>query len=246
MQLSWRRRFSAPASLAPERRTAVEHLDRPDIDREEKALSYRDLERISRLPLQFGPLRRAVLRLAAGAADGEPLRLVELGAGTGWAGLRLAEALARRGREVHLLSTDAAPEHLPPPGRRGRVTVRSARLDAVRDPIPAADIAVANLLIHHLDREGAARLLAGMRGASRLGGVIFDLDRNRWAFHFLRAFFPLWAKSPITCADALISVQQAFRRDELIDLAREAGILHARARRYLGLRTLLWWEEAPG
>lgn len=246
MQISWRRRFSAPTSLAPERRNAVEHLDQPGIDPAEKARSYRDLETISRLPFQFGPLRRAVLRLAAKAApagSGGPIRIVELGAGTGWAGLRLADALAQRGHEVDLLSTDVAPEFLPAPDRRGRVTVRSARLDATRDAIPAAEITVANLVIHHLDHAGAARLLAGMRGASRLGGAVFDLDRNRWAFHFFRAFFPLWARSPITCADALISVQQAFRLDELMDLAREAGIQGARARRYLGLRTLLWWGE---
>jgi len=243
MQVSWRRRFYAPSSLAPERRRALEHLDRPDIDPAEKARSYRDLETVSRLPFQFAPLRRAVLRLAAkSGASRDPLRLVEIGAGTGWAGLRLAEALALRGHEVDLLSTDIRPEFLPAPGRRGdRITVRAARLDAVLDVIPAADITVTNLLIHHLDRADAARLLASMRGASRLGGAVFDLDRNRWAFQFFRAFFPLWARSPISCADSLISVQQAFRVDELVELAREAGIQSPRARRYVGLRTLLWW-----
>ena len=243
MHLHWRRRFSAPTSLAPERRRAVEHLDRADVEPAEKARSYRDLETVSRLPFQFAPLRRAVLRLAARAGSpAAPLRIVELGAGTGWAGLRLADALARRGHDVDLLSTDVAPEFLPAPGRRGRVTVRSARLDATRDPIPPAEITVSNLLIHHLDRADAVKLLAGMNGASRLGGAVFDLDRNGWAFQFFRAFFPLWARSPISCADSLISVQQAFRVDELVDIAREAGIQQPRARRYVKIRTLLWWD----
>jgi hypothetical protein len=250
MQLSWRKLFTAPTSLAPGRRTAVEHLDRPDIDPAEKARSHRDLERLSRLPFQFGPLRGAVLRLAERRAPPGhgPLRLVELGAGSGWAGLRLGAALARRGHDVDLLSTDVDPALLPAPGRRGRLAVRPARLDAVRDSIPEADITVANLLIHHLDRAGAVRLLAAMGAASRLGGAVFDLDRNAWAFHFLRVFFPLWALSPITCADALISVQQAFRPEELVEIAREAGIERPRIDRYLGLRMLLSWESSanPG
>jgi SAM-dependent methyltransferase len=186
-----------------------------------------------------------VLQLAAHAAISDPprpLRLVELGAGTGWAGLRLAAALTRRGRDVDLLSTDIAPDFLPQPGRRGRVMVRSARLDALTDPIPEADITIANLLIHHLERAHAVGLLERMRAASRRGGAVFDLDRNRWAFACFRVFFPLWARSPFTCADALISVQQAFRVGELADMAREAGIERPHLRRYVGLRTLLWWE----
>jgi hypothetical protein len=47
----------------------------------------------------------------------------------------------------------------------------------------------------------------------------------------------------VSCADSLISVQQAFRVEELLALARAAGIAAPRARRYLGLRTLVWWGK---
>jgi SAM-dependent methyltransferase len=230
----------------------LEHLDRPDIPDSEKRLGYADLETVSRLPFQLGPLARAVERIGRSAAaqtgaderDAEPLRLVELGAGTGRIGLRIAERLARAGRRVELLSTDISPAMLPAP-RDGPVVVRAARLDAVSDPLPAADVIFANLLIHHLSDPDAASLLRKMRESARLGGAVFDLDRNPFAFHFLRLFFPLWARSPLSPADALISVQQAFRVEELRALADGAGIERPRLRRYLGLRTLLWWESVP-
>jgi hypothetical protein len=139
--------------------------------------------------------------------------------------------------------TDIRPELLPPPSRSGKVVVRTQKLDALSDPLPPHDICFANLLIHHLGWTEAHALLSRMREA-RLGAALFDLDRNFWAFHFLRLFFPLWVRSPVTVADALASVQQAFRPAELLTLAREAGIAKPRLRRVLFLRTLLWWETS--
>jgi len=247
VQLGFRKRFDAPRRLAPGRVPRREHLDRPDIADSEKRLSYADLETVSRMPFQLGPLERAVARLAARARKAPgPLRLVELGAGTGRIGLRIAERLARRGLEVELLSTDISRSMLPDARSGPGLVVRPVRLDVVSDPLPEADVIFTNLLIHHLSDSQAAALFRNMRRAARLGGAVFDLDRNAFAFHFLRLFFPVWSRSPISPADALISVQQAFRVEELRALAAEAGIETPHLRRYLGLRTLLWWETPRG
>ena len=243
MQLAFRKRFHAPRRLAPGRVPCREHLDRTDIPDFEKRLGYADLETVSRMPFQLGPLERAVARIAtSGREEPGPLRLLELGAGTGRIGLRIAERLARGGRTVELLSTDISAGMLPQARSGPDLVVRPARLDVVSDPLPEADVIFTNLLIHHLSASDAAALLRNMRRTARLGGAVFDLDRNAFAFHFLRVFFPLWARSPISPADALISVQQAFRVEELRALAMEAGIERPHLRRYLGLRTLLWWE----
>ncbi|MBI4603190.1 MAG: hypothetical protein HY721_14620 [Planctomycetes bacterium] len=251
MQLAWRRKVPGPRRFSPERLRALEHLDRPDLDPEERRRSYADLDTIARLPGQSGPLWRAVRRLARrhqASRGGPPLRLLELGAGTGALGLRLAARLAARGARVELVLTDLRAEQLPPGGESGRLKVVPRRLDALRDAFPETDIAFANLLIHHFAGEEARALLERMRGAARLGGAVYDLDRNAFAFRFVGWTFPLWVRSPVTASDALASVQQAFRTDELLRLARDAGIEAPRARRIMGLRNLLWWEaraEAP-
>jgi SAM-dependent methyltransferase len=237
--------YDAPGRFRPERIRAVEHLDRPGVDAGEKARSHGDLERIARLPFGHGPLARAVVGIArTGGRGPEPLRLLELGAGTGSVGLRIARRAARAGWRVHLTLTDIDTSHLPAPGRLGGVEVDCRRLDVLEDDLPTADVVFANLLIHHLDDAGAGELLARMRRAGRLGGAVYDLVRGRWAFELLRAFFPLWARSPITVADSLISVQQAFRPEELLRLARGAGIERPRLRTIMGVRSLLHWRSA--
>ncbi|HVR75655.1 MAG TPA: hypothetical protein VMT52_15075 [Planctomycetota bacterium] len=243
--MAQKRDYAHPRRFRRERIPALEHLDRLDIDPVERSLSYADLDRIGRLPGQFRPLWRAVRRIGRLQGPGrETLRLLEVGAGTGAVGLRLARGLARDGHAVELYSTDLRPDDLPAAGSANGVTVIPLRLHALEDPLPESDIAVANLLIHHLDDSGAVQLLTRLAASSRLGGAVFDLDRNPFAFHLLRLTLPLWARSPITVADALISVQQAFRPEELMDLAERAGIPSPRSSRHLGLRTLLWWVSS--
>ena len=247
MQIGWREKYQGPLRFYPERQGALEHLDRPHNERAEMERSYRDLEAISRLPGQFRPLRRAVERLVreASVQSGvtRRLELLELGAGTGLVGLRLAQALASSGRRVDLLSTDLRPDFLPAARETEPLVIRASKLDVLSDPIPEVDIIIANLLLHHFETKDAASVLSRMEKQSRLGGAVFDLDRNLFAFSFLRFFFPLWVRSPMTVADALFSVQQAFRTNELLDLAIRAGIKNPRIRRHLWIRNLLWWHR---
>ncbi len=236
--------YEAPKLLQPERIRSIEHLDRPETDPSEKTASYADLERISRLPFQFGTLWRAVRRLATlQEGDQRPLRLLELGSGTGAVGLRLARRLSREIGPVDICLTDIQTTSLPPRTQEAGVRVDSRRIDVLHDAFPPSDIVFSNLLIHHFDDADALQVLRKMHGSSRLGGVVYDLDRNRWAFKLLKAFFPLWARSPITVADSLLSVQQAFRREELLDLARRAGMVNSRTRSIFRVRLLLEWRS---
>jgi hypothetical protein len=137
-------------------------------------------------------------------------------------------------------------DFLPPAGEQDGVSIEPLRVDALYDPLPRADVGVANLLVHHFDDADVVQLLARLHAACRLGGAVFDLERNAWAFGVVRWLFPLWVRSPVTAADSLISVQQAFRPEELLRLAREAGIGNARVRSCLRIRLLLQWRsEGP-
>jgi SAM-dependent methyltransferase len=239
--------YAAPRSFSERRVRSAEHLDLPATDERERARSYHDLDRISRLPFQFGPLWRIVRRLAGREAPpGSPIRLLELGAGTGAVGLRIARRLAARGRRVELLSSDIRTEQLPPPREGPELRIVPLRIDLLTDELPSADVILANLVVHHFDDRDVREILRRLAAAATLGAVVYDLERSRRAFHLFRWFFPLWAKSPVTVADSLLSVQQAFRAEELMAIAREAGVKVPRVRRYFGLRILLWWEtERP-
>jgi hypothetical protein len=144
---------------------------------------------------------------------------------------------------VELLLTDLRPEVLPPEMDDGGVITRPQRVDVLHDPIPEGDILIANLFLHHLSDADATSVLARMRASGRLGGVVSDLVRSRWAFSLLRLFLPVFARSAVTVSDGLTSVQQAFSKDEMLAMARAAGIARPRYTEHIGVRSLLWWTE---
>lgn len=238
MQWGWRRHYPAPTRFVFERVPAIEYLDRPDLPEDQRSASYRDLEFLGSLPWQFEPLWQACLELvredrqrtAAAGLDERPREVLELGAGTGHLGRRLAARARAAGLPLTIRLTD----------RRAAPGVE--RLDWLVDPLPACDVACSNLVLHHFDRDDALAALRRMAGSARLGGVVYDLNRHPLAFQILRWTMPFVAASPLTVADALISVQQAFTPGELHDLAREAGIRDPQVTTHALFRNRLAWR----
>ncbi|HEX7879015.1 MAG TPA: hypothetical protein VF720_06365, partial [Candidatus Eisenbacteria bacterium] len=129
-----RRRYAAPEHFVARRVTAAEHLDDPGTPADDRAASYRDLERFETWPWQFGPFLAGVWQVL-GPVPPRAVSILEMGAGTGHTGRRIKAALAARGIEVTLHLTDRDP---------GVVAdthgVRVSRLDWLADPIPGADV----------------------------------------------------------------------------------------------------------
>jgi hypothetical protein len=238
MQWGWRRHYPAPTRFVLERVPAIEYLDRPDLPEDHRAASYRDLEFLGSLPWQFEPIWQACLELlregrrtaTAAGADDRPGELLELGAGTGFLGRKMASRARAAGIGLSIRLTD----------RRAAPGV--GRLDWLTDPLPECDVACANLVLHHFDGGDAVSALRRMAGSARLGGVVYDLNRHPLAFGILRWAMPLVAVSPLTVADALISVQQAFTPGELEALALEAGIRNPRVTTHALFRNRLTWR----
>ncbi|MDZ4805487.1 MAG: methyltransferase [Candidatus Eisenbacteria bacterium] len=235
-----RRRYAAPTRFTNRRLTSAEHLDDTTLSANDRAASYRDLERFDRWPFQYGPLEAGVLRLLRGAAV-RPVEILEVGAGTGHTGRRLAMSLRRRGIDVRLHLTDRCLEFLESTAGNDE---QVSRIDWLTDPLPAADIVVANLVLHHFETPVAVTALSRAARAARIGGVIYDLNRHAVVFHFLRLTLPLVATSPMTLADGLISVQQSFTPAELAELARAAGIVAPEVTTHGLLRNRLLWRSA--
>jgi SAM-dependent methyltransferase len=240
MQTGWRRLYPAPTRFVPGRVTGSEYLDDPRVPADDRDKSYADLDLIGRLPFQFTPLWNACRRLLTGrrarllepSRAGRPWRFLELGSGTGEIGRRLAERARRSSIPLQVTLTDRAP-----------ATARIVKLDWLEDHLPECDVACANLVLHHFSTDDAVRALARMNEAALVGGVVYDLNRTRFAFEALRWTIPLFARSPLTVADALVSVQQAFTRSELLDLARRAGIMKPHVTTHALMRLRLWWER---
>jgi hypothetical protein len=199
---------------APARVLEPEWLDElPAADRRARR-SRADLRRIN---LLMGNARLLARALAAHLPASGALRIADLGAGDGSVMLRVAQRLRRPGVEATLV--DRAPA-VPPSMIEGfshiqwrtRIAAEDI-LDFLSRPGPRFDAIVANLFLHHFERDRLDRLLALAAGRTPL---LVACEPRRASFA-LRASRLLWLLgcNDVTRHDAVVSVRAGFRGDEL-------------------------------
>jgi ubiquinone/menaquinone biosynthesis C-methylase UbiE len=187
------------------------------------AQSLADLRRYNRwlggrrvlLALLEGEVKRARL---------ETFSFLDVGAGSG----DLAAAVAQRFPGSRLVISDLKPYHLP----ANAAPSVAAAAAALPFPDASFDFVAASLLLHQLPDAEAIQVLAAFGRVARRAVLINDLERHWFPLAFLRLTSPLFARSPLTQHDALASVRQAFRPEELAALALAAGFHDIRVRRH--------------
>jgi SAM-dependent methyltransferase len=126
-------------------------------------------------------------------------------------GLLLMEIRAKLG--VAVIGVD-----LMPPRSRPRVTIVCA--DAVRDPLPAADVAIAVMMAHHLSAEELAGLIRNVGRVCRRF-LILDLVRH-WIPLLLFRTFLAPIVNPVNAHDGVRSLERAFTPCELRRVVEDA------------------------
>jgi SAM-dependent methyltransferase len=168
------------------------------------ARAYRDLTRLHRFLGHTPALIRAIRR------DPLPVRRVlDIGCAHGAV---LAEIRKRLGVEV--IGADLRPP--------ADALVPVVAVDAVRDRLPDADIAISICLAHHLsDAELAALIRNAGRSCRRF--ILVDLVRHWLPLTLFRVFVTPFF-SPVAVADGMASVRRAYTPGEFAQVARETGV----------------------
>jgi SAM-dependent methyltransferase len=182
-------------------------------------LNLKDLARINRY---FGGYRILKNLIGQFARTGESFSVLDVGAASG----DMGRALREKYPHAAVTSLDYRGYHLAEAAEPKVVG------DAFRLPFAdrSFDIVFCSLFLHHFRDEDVVNLLAGFRRVARRAVCAIDLDRGPFAYHFLPATHWLFRWHWITLHDGPISVGAAFKREELLRLARQAGLLHARVR----------------
>ena len=219
-----------------ERRTdAVELLDGPLDDPSALAANLRDLRRVNRW---LGGVDLSAAAIDALAAHRLELSLLDVGTGGADIPMALLERARQRGRRLSVVSIDSRPEVLAAAVRATPAIAGAAGLElhvgdggSLPYPDRSFDVAHSSLLFHHLPVDAAVLFLREMARVTRLGVVVNDLQRGRpgWVGAWLLAH--LLTGNRYTRHDAPLSVQRAYRADEMADLLRAAGLSPVRTLR---------------
>ena len=104
--------------------------------------------------------------------------------------------------------------------------------DALHLPFAARsfDFVFCSLFLHHFQNEAVVGLLREFAAMAKRAVLAIDLERGPVAYRFLPATQWLFRWDPVTLHDGPVSVQAAFKREELRSLAERAGLESAQVR----------------
>lgn len=176
----------------------------------------RNLKELVAINRYLGGHRILVDRLAEVVRPEEEFTFLDVGAASG----DMAAAAQRRFPRLRAINLDACALHLErSPGER-------VVADAFHLPFAsgAVDIVHCSLFLHHFSDGDVERLLDGFWRVARRAVIVQDLERNPLAYYFVPATRWLFRWSDIVVHDAPVSVEAAFKENELRRLAARAGL----------------------
>ena len=203
-------------------------MDQPDADSEMLVDDLRNLRIINRYFGGLSALRNALVPIAMKTKREEVVAILDLATGSGDQPVSLAKEFRQLGKRVQITAVDRN-EIMLNAARRyasGYHEIQFERCDILDLPYASEsfDIVSCSLAIHHLSRSNGVKLIREMNRIGRLGFVVNDLSRSYIGAATAWVYTRVTTTNPMTRYDSVASVQRAFTKDELEDMAEEAGV----------------------
>ncbi len=219
-----------------------EHLDKGDYTKEEFEQCLIELQWVNRWLGDARTLRHTVLQQIR-RRDKRHFYILDVGAGSGEL-LRVAAQWAARTQKTALL----AGVELNPASARAILKssklfpeIVAVRADAFRLPFADKqfDYTISSLFTHHFSDDLVVALLKEMTRVTRWELCVMDLHRHPIPYYFYITVGRVLLKNRLTREDGALSILRSFKPDELLALARRAGLQQARLERHFPYRLAL-------
>jgi ubiquinone/menaquinone biosynthesis C-methylase UbiE len=225
-----------------QRSEELEHLDKGDYTAEEYEGCIVELQRVNRWLGDASALEQSLL--AEIERQGlQSFSIVDVGAGSGEL-LRVAASWAReRKRKASLtgveLNARSALSIAESSGAFPEIT--AVRGDAFRLPFNNRqfDYALCSLFTHHFRDADVVKILNELRRVASRGIYVIDLHRHPIAYWFYTTVGHLFLHNRLIREDGALSILRSFTPDELLTLARQAGLEGAGVKRHFPYRLVL-------
>ena len=153
------------------------------------------------------------------------LTLLDVGCGDGEMLRQCAQWASKRALKLNVIGIDANRHILDEAIKRTSDSTQSSfkvmNILSEKENLPKFDIALCTLFIHHLSETEIVQLLKRLSSEAKVGVVINDLHRSRWAFWLFRIFSVAFLKTKIAKHDGLVSVARGFKKRELTKISEK-------------------------
>ncbi len=168
--------------------------------------------------------------LDVGAGSGELLRVTAT-----WA-RETGRTLQAVGLELNERSASAILEE-----SRAFPEITSVRGDALALPFADADFdyVICSLFTHHFVEEQVVQILREMSRVARRRIIVIDLHRHPMAYLLYTTLGKIILKNRLLRHDGALSILRSFKKDELFELAKRAGLRHVWVSRHFPYRLVL-------
>lgn len=204
-----------------------EMMDQPGLDAQQHEHALRGLSRLNRLSGSAKIVTRALNQIETTATCAHPLRILDIATGGGDLPIALTQHAQQTKRSWQIsgcdISDTAVTYAREQAAQEGLETLDFFQCDVIVEPLPSGyDVVVLALFLHHLEREVCIDLLQKARAASRFL-IVSDLSRSWLSYVSVWLGSRIVTRSKVVHTDALLSVRAAFKREELLSMAAEAG-----------------------
>lgn len=205
---------------------APELLDEPEHDANELA---RSLEHVAQVNRWLGGSRALLKHLAPFLPDATSTSILDVGTGSADLPREIVAWARSRKRSVKIRATDLHPQMQALAADRcaayPEITVEAADALALPYEDKSFDVTLLSLTLHHFDGPAQTRVLTEAKRVSRRAVIVNELLRSRLNYLGARLLAASWWRANrLTRHDGPLSVLRAFEPEELVALAREAGL----------------------
>ena len=224
-----------------------ELMDQPDLDKDLHEQALRGLARINWFSRSNAILWPNIA--SAAKATDRTVRVLDVACGSGDVAISISRKAQKSRIPVEISGCDISETSVRLAKQNAESLGAAAkffRADVFSDSIPDDfDVVMCSLFLHHLDEDDAIALLEQMAKATKQIVMVNDLVRSQSGYWLAYFGTRLLSRSPIVHTDGPLSVQGAYRPDEIMQLASAAGLENVQLTRHWPQRILMTWKRNP-
>lgn len=196
-----------------------EIMDNFDLQGKELEKTLKDLDKVNSLLGGNEITVEGVEKVLGSSCFLPPLRIVDVGCGNGSILKEVAQMGRQKGVKMQLVGIDANENAIPiaQENTKDYPEISFRALDVFSEEFKSmdVDIIMCTLTLHHFSDEEIKKLLKLFSMQAKMGVVINDLQRSKWAYYLFKLFCFFFIRNEINRKDGLTSILRSFKKRDL-------------------------------